>query len=53
MSIGQNDSVAKASVEHANCVLDVTPGSIGILAQVGGREPEMLGHEIRGNKSLI
>jgi hypothetical protein len=53
MTIGQNHIVAKTCVEHANCVLDMASGSIGILAQIGGRKPEMLGHQIRGNKSLI
>jgi hypothetical protein len=53
MTIGQNDIVAKTCLEHANCVLDVAPGSIRILAQIGRRKPEMLGHQIRGNKSLV
>jgi hypothetical protein len=53
MTIGQNDIVAKTCLEHANCVLDVAPGSIGILAQIGGRKPEMLGHPIRGQRTLV
>jgi hypothetical protein len=53
MTVGQNDIVAKTRFEHANCVLDVAPGSIRILAYIGGRKPEMLGYQIRGNKTLI
>jgi hypothetical protein len=53
MPVGQNHIVAKTCLEHANCVLDMAPGSIGILAQVGGRKSEMLGHQIGGNQSLI
>jgi hypothetical protein len=53
MTIGQNHIVAKTCLKHANCVLDVAPGSIGILAQIGGRKPEMLGHQIRGHRTLV
>jgi hypothetical protein len=53
MTIGQNDIVAKTCLEHANCVLDVAPGSIGILAQISRRKPEMLGHQIRGQRTLV
>jgi hypothetical protein len=53
MPIGQNHILAKTCLKHANCVLDVAPGSIGILAQICRRKPEMLGHQIGGNKSLI
>jgi hypothetical protein len=53
MPIGQKDIVAKTCLKHANCVLDVAPGSIGILAQIGGRKPEMLGHQIGSDKCLI
>jgi hypothetical protein len=53
MSIGQNHIVAKTCLEHANCVLDVAPGSIGILAQICRRKPEMLGQQKGSNKTLI
>jgi hypothetical protein len=53
MTIGQNHSVAKTCLEHANCVLDVASGSVGILAQIGGRKPEMLGQQIGSNRSLV
>jgi len=53
VTIGQNHIVAKTCLKHANCVLDVAPGSIGILAQISGRKPEMLGHQIRGHRTLV
>jgi hypothetical protein len=53
MTIGQNDIIAKTCFEHANCVLDVASGSVGILAQIGGSKPEMLGQQIRGHWALV
>jgi len=53
MTIGQNHIVAKTCLKHANCVLDVASGSVGILAQIGGRKTEMLGHKIRGHRKLV
>jgi hypothetical protein len=53
MTIGQNHIVAKTCLKHANCVLDVASGSVGILAQIGGRKTEMLGHQIRGHRKLV
>jgi hypothetical protein len=28
-------------------------GSVGILTQIGGRKPEVLGEQIRGDQSLV
>jgi hypothetical protein len=53
MTIGQHHIVTKTCLKHANCVLDVAPGSIGILAQIGGGKPEMLGYQIRGHRALV
>jgi hypothetical protein len=53
MSIGQNHIVAETGLEHANCVLDVAPGSVGVLAHIGGGKPEMLGHQIRGYRAFV
>jgi len=39
VAVGDENIVAESSLEHANCVVKVAPGSVGILAKVSGIEP--------------
>jgi hypothetical protein len=50
--VGNDDIVTEPGIEHANCVLEVASRSVGVLAQVSGRKPQVLSEEIGSHVNL-
>jgi hypothetical protein len=53
VSVREENILAQSGFERANCVLEVAPGSVGILTQIGGRKPKALSNEIGGYGRLL
>jgi hypothetical protein len=43
---------AEPGIQHANCVPELAPRSVGILAEISRGETQMLGNQVRRNLGL-